>query len=304
MAQKINLIPKRLDTLVRERYASAIAEGALLFSDSVVSSQREQGVDFEVRYVPALAKRPSSKPSEKQARGDFVNPFLPFDPRLHVARIGSTHQLLLNKYCVAPNHLLITTSEFKQQGEPLTASDFAAVLDTVSNLSQAHIVFYNSGEESGASQPHKHLQMLPMPDGMSSPPSVSIWLRSTCKAGQVCSSSDLPFANFGCRLESAAVLSPTGLYAAYSAALQRLVAAYGDSVSYNMVLTPLALVLFPRLRGSWQGVSINSLGMAGLILCKSTKEMDLVKGSGVLGILSQVGFPPESASQAIHSSEN
>ncbi|KAJ2825520.1 bifunctional AP-4-A phosphorylase/ADP sulfurylase [Coemansia sp. 'formosensis'] len=292
MSQGINHIPKMLDSLVRERYASAIAEGALLFSESVVSSQREQGVDFEVRYVPALAKRPNSKPSEKQASGGFVNPFLPFDPRLHVARIGSTHQLLLNKYCVAPNHLLITTSEFRQQGEPLTTSDFAAVLDTVGKLSQAHIVFYNSGEESGASQPHKHLQLLPMPDTMSTPPSVSIWLRSTPTAGQVYSSSHLPFANFGCRLESAAALSPSSLHAAYSGALRQLVAEYGDSASYNMVWTPLALVLFPRLRGSWQGISINSLGMAGLVLCKSTEDMNLVKSSGVLGILSQVGFPP------------
>ncbi|KAJ2487168.1 bifunctional AP-4-A phosphorylase/ADP sulfurylase [Coemansia sp. RSA 2050] len=220
----MNHLHKRLDSLVRERYTSAIAEGALLFSESVVYSQHELGVDFEVRYVPALAKRPSSKPSEKQARVNFVNPFLPFDPRLHVARIGSTHQLLLNKYCVAPNHLLITTSEFKQQGEPLTTSDFAAVVDTVDGLSQAHIVFYNSGEESGASQPHKHLQLLPMPDVMTTPPTVSIWLQSTPKVDHVCSSSDLPFANFGCRLEPATALSPKGLHAAYSVALQRLVA--------------------------------------------------------------------------------
>ncbi|KAJ1822416.1 bifunctional AP-4-A phosphorylase/ADP sulfurylase [Coemansia sp. RSA 2671] len=292
----MNHLPKRLDSLVRERYASAVAEGALLFSESVVYSQHELGVDFEVRYVPALAKRPNSKPSEKQARANFVNPFLPFDPRLHVAGIGSTHQLLLNKYCVAPNHLLITTSEFKQQGEPLTMSDFAAVTDTIGDLSQAHIVFYNSGEESGASQPHKHLQLLPMPDTMTTPPTVSIWLQSAPKEGQVCSSSDLPFANFGCRLAPDTALSPKGLHAAYSAALQRLLASYGDSVSYNMVLTPLALVLFPRARSGWQGVSINSLGMAGLVLCKSIEEMDLVKSSGALGILSQVGFPLKSAS--------
>ncbi|KAJ2741596.1 bifunctional AP-4-A phosphorylase/ADP sulfurylase [Coemansia sp. BCRC 34301] len=295
MAQETKHVCKQLDSLVRERYASAIAEGALLFSESVVFSQREQGVEFEVRYVPALAKRPGSKPSEKQARGDLVNPFLPFDPRLHVASIGAAHQLLLNKYCVAPHHLLITTSEFRQQGEPLTESDFAAVLDVVTNLSQAHIVFYNSGEDSGASQPHKHLQLLPMPDAMSTPPSLSIWLQSTPpKAGHLVSSSDLPFANFGCRLEPVVAASPAGLYAAYSAALQGLVAIYGERASYNMVLTPLELVLFPRRRGSWQGVSINSLGMAGLLLCKSSKEMDLVKTSGVLCILSQVGFPPAS----------
>ncbi|KAJ2205549.1 bifunctional AP-4-A phosphorylase/ADP sulfurylase, partial [Coemansia sp. RSA 518] len=115
-----------------------------------VYKHREQGVVFEVRYVPALAKKPNSKPREKQHAKDFVNPFLPYDERLHVKQIGNTHHLLLNKYCVVPHHLLITTAEFRQQGEPLSEADFTAVLETIDNLSSRNIVFYNSGEESGA----------------------------------------------------------------------------------------------------------------------------------------------------------
>ncbi|KAJ2717150.1 bifunctional AP-4-A phosphorylase/ADP sulfurylase, partial [Coemansia sp. Cherry 401B] len=169
---------KSIDGLVQQRYARAVAQGALLFTESSVYKHREQGEVFEVRYVPVLAKKPSSKPKEKQHTKGFVNPFLPYDERLHVKRLGTSHHLLLNKYCVVPHHLLITTAEFRQQGEPLSELDFKAVLETIDSLSSRNIVFYNSGEESGASQPHKHLQVLPMPEYLDAPPSVGLWLRS------------------------------------------------------------------------------------------------------------------------------
>ncbi|KAJ2779901.1 bifunctional AP-4-A phosphorylase/ADP sulfurylase [Coemansia interrupta] len=236
---------KSLDRLVQARYADAIAQGALLFTKSTVNLQPEQGVEFEVRYVPALAKKPSSKPREKQATKNFVNPFLPYDPRLHVKSLGDAHHLLLNKYCVVPHHLLITTTEFKQQGEPLVESDFEAVLETTTNLSPPQIVFYNSGEESGASQPHKHLQVLPMPSYFTEPPSQSIWHRSCPKPGSVCVSANLPFAHYGVCLDPNNI-SAAALLLAYNSALSDLTTVYGKDASYNMILTPDALMLFPR----------------------------------------------------------
>ncbi|KAJ1962408.1 bifunctional AP-4-A phosphorylase/ADP sulfurylase [Dipsacomyces acuminosporus] len=286
--------PTALDTLVHERYGSAVAQGALLFANSEIVEHKECGVDFEIRYAPALAKKPSSKPKEKQQSNDFVNPFLPFDRRLHVKSLGSTHQLLLNKYCIIPGHLLITTAEFEQQGEPLTEKDFAVVLDTTSNLSRRHIVFYNSGEESGASQPHKHLQILPMPSNMADPPTMTLWLESAPPCGQAYACDKLPFSHIGVRLNTAS-LSPASLLAAYSKALCELTRLYAKDISYNMVLTPSALMLFPRKQNSWQGIGINSLGYAGLMLCKTADELNLVKASSILSILTNAGYPVNSA---------
>ncbi|KAJ2229905.1 bifunctional AP-4-A phosphorylase/ADP sulfurylase [Coemansia sp. RSA 1722] len=280
----------QLDSLVSARYAQAVAEGALLFTESTVSLRPEQGVEFEVRYVPALAKKPSSKPKEKQMSNGFVNPFLPYDPRLHVKCLGNSHQLLMNKYCVVPHHLLITTAEFRQQGEPLNESDFAAVLETTSGLSRPQIVFYNSGEESGASQPHKHLQVLPMPEYFTAPPSERIWRRSHPEPSSVFVSGNLPFAHFGISIDTNSSTS-ADIATAYSAALTHLTAVYGNDASYNMIMTPTALMLFPRKLSSWQGISINSLGFAGLVLCKTTEELDMVNNTGVLTILSNVGYP-------------
>ncbi|KAI8319505.1 ATP adenylyltransferase, partial [Martensiomyces pterosporus] len=283
-------MPTNLDNLVRERFASAVAQGALLFTESDIIRHREQGVSFEIRYVPALAKKPSSKPKEKQMSKGFVNPFLPFDERLHVKSLGSTHQLLLNKYCIVPNHLLITTAEFAQQGEPLTEQDFVAVCDTTSSLSHRQIVFYNSGEESGASQPHKHLQVLPMPSNIDNPPTIDLWLMSEPPHGKVHTSARLPFSHVGVRLNKASQ-TPSSLLAAYSEALNELTRVYSKDASYNMILTPSALMLFPRRQSAWQGIGINSLGFAGLLLCKTKDELELVNAAGVLNILTNVGYP-------------
>ncbi|KAJ1735322.1 bifunctional AP-4-A phosphorylase/ADP sulfurylase [Coemansia biformis] len=282
---------RRLDGVVRRCYASAVAQGALLFTESTVHKRNELGVEFEVRYVPALAAKPSTKPSEKQSAKDFVNPFQPYDERLHVATLGgASHNLLLNKYCVVPHHLLITTATFQRQGERLGEADFAAALDTVDGLAREQIVFYNSGEESGASQPHKHMQVLPMPEDMDEPPSTLLWLRSSSPPGQVHTADILPFAHFGVRLASGR-LSPSGLTAAYTAALGELARIHGPDASYNMVMTRSAIMLFPRRQSSWHGISINSLGFAGLLLCKTREEQALLDSVGILHALTHVGFP-------------
>ncbi|KAJ2130400.1 bifunctional AP-4-A phosphorylase/ADP sulfurylase [Coemansia sp. RSA 1807] len=284
------IITKSLDRLVQQCYSRAVAQGALLFTESSVYKHREQGVVFEVRYVPALAKKPNSKPREKQHAKDFVNPFLPYDERLHVKQIGNTHHLLLNKYCVVPHHLLITTAEFRQQGEPLSEADFTAVLETIDNLSSRNIVFYNSGEESGASQPHKHLQVLPMPEYLDMPPSISLWLQSIPPVGAVHTSKQLPFAHFGVLFGDSPLL-PSNVAAAYQAALSELTTKFGSECSYNMIMTRSAIMLFPRRQSSWNDIAINSLGFAGLVLAKTKDEQELLNRFGILHILSCVGYP-------------
>lgn len=282
---------KPLDSLIRECYAKAVASGALLFTKSEITLYREREVDFELRYVPSLAKKPDTKPKEKQRDKSFVNPFLPYDERLHVTSLGSlptskpTHQLLLNKYCVVPNHLILVTTDFQQQGDPLTKADFAAVLETVEDISHPQVVFYNSGEESGASQPHKHLQLLPMPESLSILPTVALWLQQQQQATRC-----LPFAHFGVRLDDTVQLTPDHLLNAYQSAMNAMLKEYSAGTSYNMLLTTSSLLLFPRRLGSWEGVSVNSLGFAGLLLCKTSDQLSLVKKSGVLEILTKVGY--------------
>jgi len=105
--------------------------------------------------VTALNKKPSGG-----GGGDKSDPFAnPRSVELYVTDLTPTHSLLLNKFNVVPNHVLVVTNEFVKQTDPLDHSDFSAVWKAVSSLKS--LGFYNCGKDSGASQPHKHLQVIP-----------------------------------------------------------------------------------------------------------------------------------------------
>lgn len=92
------------------------------------------------------------------------NPFLPYDKRLWVAHLPPSHELLLNKFPVSMNHALVVTRDFEEQEDALNARDLAAtwaVLDAMPGA--GGMAFFNRGRESGASQRHKHLQVVPLP---------------------------------------------------------------------------------------------------------------------------------------------
>lgn len=52
---------------------------------------------------------------------------------------------------------MLVTNEFKSQFDPLTLEDFKSVSSVLSEVPS--LVFYNCGVDSGASQPHKHIQV-------------------------------------------------------------------------------------------------------------------------------------------------
>ncbi|KAL0477821.1 sulfate adenylyltransferase [Acrasis kona] len=92
--------------------------------------------------------------------------FRPFDKNMLVHQM-SNYTLLLNKFPVFPEHLLLVTTEFAKQTDHLTRDDFQSGLEVMTMLledpeSDSWIGFYNRGLYSGASQPHKHLQFVPL----------------------------------------------------------------------------------------------------------------------------------------------
>lgn len=97
-----------------------------------------------------------------------------------------SHTLLLNKFNVVPHHVLVVTKHFEKQTEPLNLQDMQAVWQTMQVLHQpalgnmtarlsqsikylcaarmqaypdGALAYFNCGPESGASQPHKHIQV-------------------------------------------------------------------------------------------------------------------------------------------------
>ena len=150
------------------------------------------GVQWLVRIVDATKEMPRAA----ERSGDH-NPFLPYDPVMHVADLSATHVCLLNKFNVVDHHLLIITRHFESQESPLTLADFQALWACL--VEYDSLGFYNSGPRAGASQPHKHLQTVPLPLRQQDSIGVPLLPRfdfDSLALGQVTQSSQLPFEHF------------------------------------------------------------------------------------------------------------
>lgn len=119
-------------------------------------------LQFQLRFSPALANKPkSNKPSNTKPIDPFENP----TKGLFITDLPPSHFLVLNKFPVIPDHFILATKEFKQQTDALEQKDLEAAyacLKAYQDTGERLFGFFNSGEASGASQPHRHIQFLPV----------------------------------------------------------------------------------------------------------------------------------------------
>ena len=76
---------------------------------------------------------------------------------------------MLNKFPIIRNHFILATREWKSQTDLLERGDLEACYACIKawrgdNGEGRLFAFFNSGPESGASQPHRHIQFLPVED--------------------------------------------------------------------------------------------------------------------------------------------
>ena len=118
---------------------------------------------FQVRFSPALANKPkSNKPNGLEEKP--IDPFSDPPKGLFIADFPF-HNLVLNKFPIIPDHFILATKEFKEQTHLLEEGDLAAAymcLAAYRESGEGLFGFFNSGEHSGASQPHRHIQFLPV----------------------------------------------------------------------------------------------------------------------------------------------
>lgn len=76
---------------------------------------------------------------------------------------------MLNKFPIIAEHFILATKSNKKQTHVLEQDDLEATYACLkawqagTSSKQKHLfAFFNSGEHSGASQPHRHLQFLPV----------------------------------------------------------------------------------------------------------------------------------------------
>jgi ATP adenylyltransferase len=123
----------------------------------------DHGVDFLVRQVSSLARKAKLKQLIGSRAATGLNPFLPYDPALFVCDVSDNYICLLNKFNVIDNHVLIVTRKFEHQENLLTEADFAEWWRCMNEFNS--LAFYNGGVIAGASQTHKHMQLIPLPLG-------------------------------------------------------------------------------------------------------------------------------------------
>ncbi|KAI2642672.1 HIT-like domain-containing protein [Xylaria nigripes] len=312
------IAPSNLPVLVRDAFVKAQASGDLIYYPTEVAILKLGSLAFQLRFSPSLAQKPKPpKPVEP-----FAKPFNPFEnpsAALLVAQLPPSHRLVLNKFAIVPEHFLIVTRDVKPQTHLLEVDDIDAAYACVQayhNAGQDLFVFFNSGDHSGASQPHRHLQLLPverMRDGLENIEHGSDWavLADKVAGGQ---EKTLPFTVFTSPIN--AEMGAEARHFAYLLLYKRAVLAAmanveavreGEAqISYNFAMTRTSMILCPRTAEGMRlkdtngqeigSVSLNGTVLAGTALVKNKIEWDLLKtnGTALSNVLMGIGVLPAS----------
>ncbi len=276
---------KDLTAAVDQAAERALVCGALLPIDTESVDIEDHGVRFSVRWVSSLMRKPRRQREDGTAP---ANPFLPPDPALLVGDVSETHVALLNKFPVIARHLLVVTRAFEAQTTPLTDGDF----DALSRVLRAEdwLGFYNGGLIAGASQPHKHLQFVPLPLGEDGPSVPMEVLFEPAPEQVACRQRQLPFAHGFVWLGLEGVAQPATLARAFQAAcdLAGVTVRAGEVSPYNLLVTRRWLLVVARSQERWEDVSVNSLGFAGSLFVKRQEDIERMRVAGPMAVLRAV----------------
>jgi ATP adenylyltransferase len=334
---------ERSDSLwekITSRYEAAQACQASLFTETtteVVCDPQDGygGFEYIVKIAQRLRDKPKSLGASRSTREDKLrnNPFLPPDPDLYVCRLTETHSLVLNKFNITAHHVIIITDRFEEQEAPLTAGDFDATWRVVVAMGghgsskrceslnrdveysrnvraeclqecEGGMAFFNCGPLSGASQPHKHIQCIPLPiaetlEGIPLDPPFQKVILETLSNGDgagVREVPSLPFAHGVVGLDELGSGRARGmeLVQKYTDIMEYLERRLGDrwerSSSYNLIMTKRYMMVAPRRQESVESVGCNSMGFAGSFFLGTQQEINDLKRLGPGRVLHSLGF--------------
>ncbi|KAK8851284.1 HIT-like domain-containing protein [Apiospora arundinis] len=321
--------PANLPSLVKAAFEKARAAGDLTYYPTQVAILKPRpGLVFQLRFSRALASKPKPSPSDDKDGKQQKKPFNPFEnplPSMTIAQLPPSHVLVLNKFAIVPEHFILATSTVKPQTHVLEADDIAATYACIQayheaaedgNEDQELFAFFNSGPHSGASQPHRHIQLLPVAQmcaGLDAADNGSDWSvladalsarRPVARGGGYKVADGMPFAVLTERIDpegaTAAELHATYVRL-YKEAVRILVppaegedaseievAGEGEArISYNLAMTQTTMALCPRVAegakirsksGEEVGsVALNGTVLAGTALVKNEAEWDALR---------------------------
>ncbi|KAL3660107.1 hypothetical protein V7S43_015028 [Phytophthora oleae] len=274
--------------------------------------------DQGIRYILWAADAKHSKPTPAKTAEkpkEFRDPFAKenLEQDLFVTQLHGSHNLVLNKFNVADEHLVLPTIEFAPQEQPLDASDFRAMWTAMQGLDG--FAFFNCGFESGASQPHKHMQIMTYPSmkvitGLDMPPLLHFIDQKLREypTSETVQLPELPFCHFLHCIDLAddvdSEKAAADIVAIYNKVLKQMnateysrPAATSSSpsslpVAYNLLLTSSFLFMIPRKAQSFNDIEVNSIGFIGSFFVRNNEQRVVFETlGGPMELLRQVTFP-------------
>jgi len=231
-----------------------------------------KGDDFIIRELDI------TKFKKNTSIGPKINPFKPWDNILEIDSIGKYHQLILNKYPVQLGHILLITNEWKEQNGWLDIKDWEAIKEV--NKDTSGLWFFNSGPLAGASQPHRHIQLLRRdPSELSCPREKWILALNNLNYKNEKFSKNIILKKFS------KSLNEENIHEIYKDLSYNL--GLGDprndkkpKYPYNLIFTDRWMIIIKRKTDNLFGISINALGFAGYILVTEKSDIKYLRELG------------------------
>ena len=261
----------------------AVYSGAVIPLETQKYKTNKLYCDYELRFLLSHIPRYLIEYGPKR------NPFIPWDTRLEIKSINSKHTLILNKYPVQIGHMLLITNKWKPQNGWLDNDDFDAIKNVDNDTTG--LWFFNSSKEAGASQPHRHFQLLPRNNYESICPRYD-WFCSLLNSNNSKNSLISPSVSIK-RRNNNSDSNSNDLYSSYKSLIHEMKLGDIDLDSkplkpYNLIITSEWIALITRKTDRAYGFSINALGFAGYFLGTKRSDVDQLIKFGPEQILKDV----------------
>ena len=284
MTNPIAMVAEGLHKLALQRSQEALENGALRPLSTDIETWPGKGDSgFEIRHLVG------APPRHLRAAGPKPNPFRPWDQRLELARFGDEHVLILNKYPVQLGHMLLISQSWQPQVGWLSLMDWTAACQV--NQDTGGLWFFNSGPQAGASQPHRHLQLLPRKQGDRLCPRDAWFQQHLLDA-----TSSRPMDS----LERSISIKPLPLTWSGSVLLEVYLDLCQHSglgspqrnekplAPYNLLISAGWMALIKRSCDEVHGYSVNALGFAGYLLSTERSNRTWLEAHGPEALLKKV----------------
>jgi len=261
----------------------AVNCGAVIPLNTIKYKSVDKYCDFELRFLK------SPIPKFLKEYGPKLNPFIPWDSRLQIQTINNKHTLILNKYPVQLGHILLITNSWKPQNGWLNEDDFEAIINVDNDTTG--LWFFNSSKEAGASQPHRHFQLLPRHVNEIICPRYE-WFCSLLNDKND-NKSEISHCISIRRRNKNKYTSTNDLFSLYKSMVSEMNIGEINLINkplkpYNLLITSEWIALITRKTDRSNGFSINALGFAGYFLGTKRSDVDTLIKFGPEKILKDV----------------